>query len=260
MKKKGMLLILLVAVMLTAILLTGCSRKTEEKPATGDTPANTSEKVNEGGDKVNVETADGKAEVESKGGEDGNIDIKATGEEGETTVKGTDKDGKVDLDISGPGGRVKIKGVRDGEDGIVNIDGPGGSVKINSAGGKKEVVIEGKDGVSKVNVNKDIKESDFDIKFYPDSTIVDGAISDVAGPAGKTIKNRTVRLQCTGEISAIKKFYVEQFDNPTVVEEENEINITSGNPVAGKTNVVSIRKSDEEGKVEVNIISHDMNM
>lgn len=259
MKKKGMLLILLVAVMITAMLLTGCSKKTEEKPTAGDTSANTGEKTDEGGDKVKVDTADGKVEVESKGDE-GNVDVKVTDAEGETVVKGTDKDGKVDINIAGPGGRVKIKGVRDGEDGVVNIDGPGGSVKINKDGDKNEVVIEGKDGSAKVNVNKDVKESDFNIKFYPDSTIVEGAISDVAGPGGKTIKNRTVRLNCAGELSAVKKFYVDQFDNPTVIENENEISITSGNPAAGKTTVVSIRKSDEEGKIEVNIITHDMNM
>ena len=258
MKKKGILLFLLVAVMMTAFLLTGCSRTAEKKPAAGDTSANTSDKTDEGGDKVKIDTADGKVEVENKG-KDGNVDMKVTGEEGETTVKGSDKDGNVDLDISGPGGRVKIKGVRDGEGGIVNIDGPGGSVKINNEGGKGEVVIEGKNGTSKVNVNKDVKESDFDIKFYPDSTIVEGAISDVSGPGGKTIKAKNVTLNCSGELEAIKKFYVDQFDNPTVVENDNEVSITSGNPMAGKTNVVTIRNSDEEGKVEVNIITHDMN-
>lgn len=261
MKKRGMLLILLVAVMLTAILITGCSKKAEDKPVAGNTSANTensADRTDESGNKVKIDTADGKVEVENKGG-DSNVDVKVAGEEGETSVKGSSKDGDIDINVAGPDGMVKIKGTNRGDKHVVNVEGIGGSVKVTSEGDKSEAVVEGVDGVSKVSVNKSVKESDFDIKFFPGSTIVEGTVSEVPGPGGKAIKTKNVTLNCSGELADIKKFYVDQFDNPTVVEDENEANITTGNPAAGKNIVVTIRKSDE-GKVEVNIISHDMNM
>jgi len=240
MKELRKVLIFVCVITLFLTILVGCSRQRGSTAPTDRTVA---------GDKEDKSPAEGKEDKKDKG----DVDISVSG----TTVrvKGDGDEGTVK--IEGPEGTVKITG--DGDKGTVKIEGPEGTVKITGDEDKGEIRVEGKDGVVTSKTTKKIKESDFNIKFYSGAKVIEGTRSTVAAPGGKKIEVQHVILESSDDIDKIKKFYVKQIANPTVVENEGEITIASTMPVDGKTTVVQIEKGDEEGKVKIEIVIHDMN-
>ena len=259
MKKNSNILILVAVFLIIGLIFAGCSPQGEKKEKAGETKQvsdKSGDKPAEMNEKDTDETADAEVKVDN-GSKDGNVDIKVSGPEGETVIKGTDKDGKVDIKVSGPEGEVRIKGDKIGDTGVTNITGPKGTMKIVKDGDKGSVEIKGEDGAIKANYDKNVKESDFDVKWYPGAKVVEGLTTDKAGPAGKSMKSNVVSLESTDDIQKIKTFYVDQFTNPTIVDNSDEIVISSVDPMGGKTTVVTLQK--EDGKVKIGIMSHNMN-
>ncbi|MCD4783418.1 MAG: hypothetical protein K8T10_06270 [Candidatus Eremiobacteraeota bacterium] len=169
----------------------------------------------------------------------------------------TDKD-KKEVVVESEEGTVKIKG--DAKEGIVEIEGPEGKVKVVTKGDEGSIKVEGKDGTVVAKKTKDVKESDFPVKFYPKAEVIEGVKAKTNHPSGRKINTNTVKLKSKGKIEDIKDFYVKQIENPVVQSTEEGFVITSLPEESGKGTgtIVTIQKGEKEGEVDIAILSHDL--
>lgn len=170
----------------------------------------------------------------------------------------TDRD-KKEVVVETEEGTVKIK--EGAKEGVVEIELPEGKIKTITKGDEESVKIEGKEGTYEAKKTKDVKESDFPVKFYPKAEIVEGVKAKANHPSGRKVNTNTVKLKIKGKIDEIKDFYEKQIDNPVVQSTDEGYIITSlpEEPGKGSGTIVTIQKGENEGEVEISIFSHDLN-